>query len=85
MKLSHWSGMICNKMIKPKYRIGQVVKFETTLKNGKKEQIFGQIVSYCYDQDGKKLRYSMDEYPEKSDIMWHCPEDMLSGVTLQEI
>ena len=37
MKLSHWSGMICNKMIKPKYRIGQVVKFETTLKNGKKE------------------------------------------------
>ena len=61
-------------MIKPKYKIGSVVKFETTLHSLNKEKrwIFGKIVNYYHDEDGK-LRYHIDEYPEKSDIMWDCP------------
>ena len=74
------------KMNKAKYRIGQVVKFKTTLRSfGKQEQIFCQIINSYYDEFTQQLRYKMKEYPYESEYSWDVPENMLNSVSLMEM
>ena len=67
-----------------KYRVGQVVKFESTLRSGEREVIFGKITECFRDLDGN-LRYRMDEYPEKTEYGWNAPESKLTPVSLMEM
>ena len=68
-----------------RYRIGQVVKFRTTLRSGEEEQIFGKIIDRYYNDELKQHRYRMEEYPEKSDYTWDVPENKLNAVSLMEM
>lgn len=72
-------------MKKYKYRIGQVVKFYTTLHNHEGEWKFCKITNAYYDEIDQKLRYKMEEYPQKSDFVWDVPESQLSSVSLMEM
>lgn len=72
--------------MKPKYRIGQVVQFKTTLRSlDKEEQILCKITECYYNKETGQQRYRMEEYPEKSEYTWDVPENKLDSVTLMEM
>lgn len=50
-------------MKKYKYRIGQVVKFYTTLHNSEGEWKTCKITNAFYNDEQKVIRYKMEEYP----------------------
>lgn len=72
--------------MKHKYRVGQVVKFESTLRSltGEREIIFGKIIECVHDIDGN-LWYRIEEYPEKTEYEWNVPENKLTPVSLMEM
>lgn len=69
-----------------KYRVGQVVKFESTLRSltGERGIIFGKIIECVRDIDGG-LWYRIEEYPEKTEYGWNVPENKLTPVSLMEM
>lgn len=75
-----------NVNIKPKYRIGQIVKIRTTLKSfDKEEDVYCKIINSYYNKETEQIRYIMKEFPKESELKWDSPENELRSVTLMEI
>ena len=72
-------------MKKYKYRIGQVVKFYTTLHKDEGEWKTCKITNAFYSDEDDCIRYKMEEYPQKTEFVWDVPESQLSSVTLMEM
>lgn len=71
--------------LNPRYKRGQIVKFDTTLRSGKNEQVFGKITNLFYDKEYNCYRYNVVEYPEEGELKWIVPEHELDCVSLMDV